>query len=59
MAKAREIDQKWNATPAGTQGPFETALRGFGDGADHCIHGHVIGMFGGIDGGPTRRSAAA
>jgi hypothetical protein len=26
MAKARTIDQKWNATPAGTQGPCETAL---------------------------------
>ena len=54
MATARAIDQKWNATPPGTQGPFETALRGFGDGADHCIHGHVIGMFGGISAGLTR-----
>ena len=53
MDTAHAIDVKWNATIAGQQGPFETALRQYGDGGDHCIHELCGGMFGGISSGMT------
>ena len=53
MDTAHAIDVKWNATIAGQQGPFETALRQYGDGGDHCIQGLCVGMFDGISSGTT------
>jgi hypothetical protein len=53
MTTAHEIDVRWNATIDGQQGPFETALRQYGDGGDHCIQGLCVGMFGGISSGIT------
>ena len=57
MKTANEIDVRWNATIAGQVpgqlGPFETALRQYGDGGDHCIQGLCVGMFSGISLGIT------
>ena len=50
---AQKVDGKWNGAPARPRGPFESALRGYGDGGDHCIRGHAVGMFGGISKGFT------
>ena len=57
VTKARKIDQKFNGTAAGVQGPFETALKAtaavvYGP-SGRCVEGCAFGFFGGISGSST------
>ena len=50
---SQSLARAYSTSTAGQQGPFETALRQYGDGGDHCIQGLCVGIFGGISSGIT------